>query len=190
MGAVLFFGYCSGRSGGRFYNGAQRRRTVYAWGDNTNGQLGVENQYASQKERAELGQIPGLSGIMAIAAGPGYALALKSDGTVYAWGDNAYGQLGNGTKTETYVPVQVIGLTGITQISAGRLHGAAVTEDGGLYMWGNNNRGQLGDGTTTGRSMPRVVPGLTDVKSIAARLLYQFCCFRGRQGDGLGKQQK
>lgn len=155
-------------AGGDFTMVLKGDGTVYAWGDNTNGQLGVENQDASQRERAEPGQIPGLSGIIAVAAGPGYGLALKNDGTVYAWGDNAYGQLGNGTKTETYVPVQVTGLTGVTQISAGRLHGAAVTEDGSLYMWGNNNRGQLGDGTTEEHLTPVQISGLPAVYEAAA----------------------
>ena len=155
-------------AGGDFTMVLKGDGTVYAWGDNTNGQLGVENQSTSQKERAEPGQIPGLNGIIAIAAGPGYGLALKNDGTVYAWGDNAYGQLGNGTKTETYVPVQVTGLTGVTQISAGRLHSAAVTEDGSLYMWGNNNRGQLGDGTTEEHLIPVKISGLPAVYEAAA----------------------
>ncbi len=155
-------------AGGDFTMVLKGDGTVYAWGDNTNGQLGAENQYDNQKERAEVGQIPGLSGVTAIAAGPGYALALKNDGTVYAWGDNAYGQLGNGTKTETYVPAQVTGLTDVIQISAGRLHSAAVTEDGSLYMWGNNNRGQLGDGTTDEHLIPVRISGLPAVYEAAA----------------------
>jgi hypothetical protein len=90
---------------------------------------------------------------------------LKSDGTVWAWGDNGSGQLGNGTTTDSAVPLQVAGLTGVTVVSAGRNHTVALKGDG---TWGNNDSGQLGDGTTSGRTAPVQAGGLTDVIAVAA----------------------
>jgi alpha-tubulin suppressor-like RCC1 family protein len=69
--------------------------TVYAWGQNTQGQLGLG--VADSRSHSLPEQVPGLSGITAIAAGYRYSLALKDDGTVYAWGQNSNGELGNGS---------------------------------------------------------------------------------------------
>jgi len=93
---------------------------------------------------------------------------LKNDGTVWAWGRNASGQLGDGTTTDHSTPVQVTGLTGINAIAAGRSHSLALKNDATLWAWGSNGSGQLGDGTTTERNIPVAVSGLSNVTSIAA----------------------
>ena len=103
-----------------------------------------------------------------IAAGYGYSLALKNDGTVWAWGDNEAGQLGDGTTTQRNAAVQVSGLAGVSAIAAGYMHSLALKSDGTVWAWGLNNHGQLGDGTQTDRYIPVQVPGLTDVIAIAA----------------------
>ena len=87
-------------------------------------------------------------------------MALKSDGTVWAWGDNGYGQLGDGTTTDRTTPVQVSGLSGVTAIAAGCYHTVALKSDGTVWAWGYNGYGQLGDGTTTQRTTPVQVSGL------------------------------
>ncbi len=86
---------------------------------------------------------------------------LKSDGTVWAWGNNDYGQLGDGTTTFSLSPVQVKDptnpsgfLTGVTAIAAGWAHSVALKSDGSAWGWGNNQSGQLGDGTTTNHLTP------------------------------------
>jgi uncharacterized repeat protein (TIGR01451 family) len=93
---------------------------------------------------------------------------LKGDGTVWAWGANAFGQLSEGTTTSRTAPVQVSGLRGVAAIAAGSSHSLALKDDGTVWAWGWNGYGLLGDGTTTDRSAPVQVSGLTDVAVIAA----------------------
>jgi len=101
-----------------------------------------------------------LSGVIAIKGGNGQSLALKSDGTVVAWGRNVFGQLGDGTTTQRTTPVQVkdvggVGvLSGVSAISGGELSSAALKTDGTVVAWGQNSLGNLGDGTTTQRTTP------------------------------------
>ncbi|WP_225414668.1 RCC1 domain-containing protein [Stigmatella hybrida] len=90
----------------------------------------------------------------ALSAGNTHSLALRTDGSVWAWGVNTYGQLGNGTQTLSTVPVRVTGLPVIKAISAGRNHSLALGVDGSVWAWGQNTSGQLGDGTMTGRLTP------------------------------------
>jgi alpha-tubulin suppressor-like RCC1 family protein len=104
--------------------------------------------------------------MVAIAAGSYHSLALGVDGTVWTWGANSYGQLGDGTTTPRSVPVQVLGLDGVVAISAGYYHSLALRVDGSVWAWGDNLNGQLGDGTTTRRFVPVRVPGLSGVVAL------------------------
>ena len=136
--------------------------TVWAWGSNGNGRLGdnttIERHMPVQVHGE--GDIGFLTDIIAISAGWKHTVALKSDGTVWAWGYNGYGQLGDGTTTDRHTPVQVHGegdigfLTDIITISAGGWHTVALKSDGTVWAWGYNLYGQLGDGTTTERHTP------------------------------------
>ena len=101
--------------------------------------------------------------IMQVASNEGTSLALASDSTVYAWGHNNYGQLGDGTNTNSNVPVAVK-TTGtpmdgktIVQVAAGAPYSLALASDGTIYSWGNNSKGQLGNGTTINYTVPVAV---------------------------------
>src|SRR6266704_3335305 len=113
--------------------------------------------------------VKGLSGVTAIAAGSLFSLALMSNGTVVAWGDNREGQLGDGTLRNSTVPVPVTGLSGVTSIAAGALHSLAVLGNGTAMAWGDNESGQLGVGRRVSlRVVPTAVAKITGITAIAA----------------------
>nr|WP_232347263.1 InlB B-repeat-containing protein [Bifidobacterium sp. W8110] len=146
---------------------------VYAWGSNYYGQLGdgtSSNRTAPVRvktpDRSTYPDLPADFTYLQVSAGQYYSLALGSDGNVYAWGNNEYGQLGDGTgssyrnapvmvrkpdrKTYPDLPKDFTYL----QVSAGANHSLAVGSDGNVYAWGYNVNGQLGDGTSTDRHAP------------------------------------
>ncbi|MCX6225109.1 MAG: RCC1 repeat-containing protein, partial [Bacteroidia bacterium] len=138
--------------------------TVWDWGFNRDGELGDGSGINTDSNTPV--KVKDLTGITAISAGDLHSVALTSNGTVLAWGYNAYGQLGDGTSTFRNTPVQVSGLTGIiTQIAAGGSHTVALTKDGAVWAWGLNSSGQLGDGTgtKTDSDTPVKVSGLTGI---------------------------
>ncbi|MDL1978671.1 MAG: M64 family metallo-endopeptidase [Deltaproteobacteria bacterium] len=96
-----------------------------------------------------------------------HTIAVKTDSTVWAWGANWDGQLGDGTTTDSSLPVQVSGLADVSAIAGGGSYTIALKTDGTVWAWGHNLHGQLGDGTTTDRSTPVQVSGLADVSAIA-----------------------
>ncbi len=142
--------------------------TVEAWGSNEQGQLG------SSTGEEVLSDLPlpvtGLSGVASIVAGSTHALALLSGGTVMAWGEDTFGQLGNGAFAPSHeTPVAVSGLSGVTAISAGRQDSVALLNQGSVMSWGINQRGTLGDGATGAPSdVPVAVVGISKVASVSA----------------------
>jgi len=153
-------------SAGRYHSLALKSDgTVWAWGDNYYGQLGD----GTNIQRKTPVKVTGLAGVKAIDAGDYHSLAIKTaDGTVWGWGDNYYGQMGDGTVTQRNVPVQVPGLTAILAVSAGGYHSLALKPDNTVLAWGGNSNGQLGDGTVSNRTAPVPVAGLAGVVSVAA----------------------
>jgi uncharacterized repeat protein (TIGR01451 family) len=121
--------------------------TVWTWGNNFEGQLG---DGTSNNLRSTPGQVVGLSGVTTVAAGANHVLALRNDGTVWAWGDNDNGALGDTTRTDRKTPVQVVFLTGIQAIGAGYQHSLALRQDGHVFGWGSYTYGQLGFGGSAG----------------------------------------
>ncbi|HKJ00611.1 MAG TPA: RCC1 repeat- and reductase domain-containing protein [bacterium] len=126
--------------------------TVWNWGTNTHSELGLVGPTSSSSPVQESS---GANDWVAVSAGGYHTMALKANGTIWSWGWNLYGQLGDGTTTTSAVPVQeATGATDWVAISCGYRYSAALKSDGSLWLWGLNNVGQLGDGTLTQRNVP------------------------------------
>lgn len=102
-----------------------------------------------------------------IAAGGYHTVALRSDGTLWGWGWNGFGQLGDGSTDDSLSPIKIGNDTDWTSIAAGSYHTVALKKDGTLWTWGWNRNGQLGDGTTTDSHSPKKIGSDTDWASIA-----------------------
>ncbi|MEN3370778.1 MAG: hypothetical protein V7609_2921 [Verrucomicrobiota bacterium] len=139
-------------------NMALEAHTVWIWGDHLNNGNGLIYRR----------RIQGLFGISSVFAGERHLVALGSDGTVWSWGENADGQLGDGTMDKQQSPVAVPNLTNIASVKAGGRHTLALQRDGTVIAWGDNEYGQLGSGDTTGSAVPKLIGGLNDVHKIAA----------------------
>jgi alpha-tubulin suppressor-like RCC1 family protein len=125
--------------------------TLWAWGLNSNGELGLGDTI----DRHSPVQVGSDNKWVSIAAGDLNTIALRSDGTLWAWGDNFYGQLGDGATTDSHVPEQITTVkTDWSSIAGGCFHTTALKSDGTLWAWGGNFDGQLGLGDTTQRNSP------------------------------------
>ncbi len=152
--------------GGKWHTLAVKKDgTVWAWGYNQYGQLGDGSMGTYNKLAF---QVKGLSNVAQVSAGYHQSLALKADGTVWAWGNNDQGQLGDGTTISRRTPVQVSGLTNVTYISSGNNHCLAIKSDGTVWGWGYNSLGQVGDGTSISPNVPVQVKGLTNMVNVCA----------------------
>ena len=154
--------------------------TVWAWGYNGSGQLGDgSNTDSSTPVQVKDPFDPGLflAGVTAIAARGDHTVALMDDVTVWAWGANWSGQLGDGTNSDSSIPVQALSLTGVTAIAAGYAHTVALENDGSVWAWGANSGGRLGDGTYTDSSTPVQVKDLSDPHHFFSRC-HGHCCGR------------
>jgi len=152
---------------GSFYSLAlDRDGRVWAWGANSQGQLGLGTSDNSRHDTPVV--IPGLSGVTFIAAGSGFNVAVRNDGTVWTWGKNENGQLGAaGPSTDR--PAQVPGVSGVRAVAAGPNHVLALTADGTVMGWGLNTFGQAGSTNFVYMNpTPAPVAGLTSVTGIAA----------------------
>jgi alpha-tubulin suppressor-like RCC1 family protein len=126
--------------------------TLWLWGENNNGQLGD----GTRTYRVEpVQEITHASDWKMVALGQSYTVALKNDGTIWGWGYNGHGELGDGTTALRVSPVQESSFsTDWTAVSTGFYHTVALKNDGTIWGWGYNGHGELGDGTTTSRRMP------------------------------------
>jgi alpha-tubulin suppressor-like RCC1 family protein len=141
---------------------------LYAWGYNSSGQLG-DGTVISRSSPAQIGA---LTNWAQVAAGPAngtnHNASVKTDGTLWTWGYNSSGQLGDGTTVSKSSPVQIGALTNWAQVAVGRFHTASLKTDGTLWAWGNNQVGRLGDGTVIARSSPVQIGALTNWAQVSA----------------------
>ena len=189
--------------------------TVMAWGNNYQGQLGNGTSTVFKGIATEFADVPTpvcvvaetpcrpenyLKDVVAISAGGYHSVALLSNGTVMAWGDNQQGQLGIGTTTGpekcdegffacSRTPVAIGGMAEATAVAAGQEHSLALLRDGTVRAWGSNEFGRLGDGSEEGSAVPMTVcaagekapcaQALTDVEAIAAGWENGFALLKG-----------
>jgi alpha-tubulin suppressor-like RCC1 family protein len=144
---------------------------VYSWGLNRYGQLGDGSW---DDHPGELVPVKGLKDIVAVAAGSYHSLALTKSGALLAWGWNGSGQLGNGTTTDSNVPIQVKGVSGVVAMAAGWYHCIAVTQDGSVWVWGDNLFGKLGDGSFKQSAIPRKLVGFGGISAVGAGADYSL----------------
>lgn len=150
----------------------------YAWGWNDPGTVG--NGTSSSTYVPTASSIPAGVTIAQVSAGGAFSSALATNGQLYVWGQNAYGVIGNGTTSNSVLPLATSMPAGVTftSIDAGASHVLAVGSDGNTYSWGYNIGGNLGDGTTTNRLEPGVVDTTVTVTNVA---------FDGIPGANLGQ---
>jgi len=141
--------------------------TVWAWGSNSHGQLGNGVIGTLIIETAPV-KVKNLENVTAISAGGLFSMALKDDGTVWAWGQNNCGQISYGPGGASTLPERVRGVENVTAISGGLYHSMALKNDGTVWTWGWNGYGQLGDNTVVDRAMPEQVAGLSSIISVSA----------------------
>jgi alpha-tubulin suppressor-like RCC1 family protein len=154
---------------------------VAAWGENSYGQLGTGSPTTAPPNCYCLPPtvVDGLAGVRAVSAGGYTSMALLGDGSARAWGENFYGQIGNGETTKggcqcIPTPTTVSGLAGAQDIAAGFYHGLALDPNGAAMGWGWNEYGQVGDGTMALRSAPVQVSGLSGAGDLSAGDLTSF----------------
>ncbi len=150
-------GYADVAAGWGYSLALRNDGSLHAWGLNDCGQLGVGASIGADTRIAVPTRVAG--SYRAASAGADHALALSTDGSVVAFGCNAYGQLGNGSDQPSAIPLKVVGLDKIVVVVAGRGHSLALREDGTLYAWGNGVWGELARSDIAAASTPQKVDG-------------------------------
>ena len=138
-------------AGNRFSLAIKNTGTLWSWGWNFTGQLGNGLNTPDVNIPAQVGTS---NNWRKIDAGDQHSLAIDASGILWAWGNNTFGQLGDGTNTTSLSPIPIGTATNWSVISAGTDHSMAINSGNILYTWGNNTNGQLGDGTNTASNVP------------------------------------
>jgi len=129
---------------------------LWGWGYNRDGQLDDDG---ATEVRSNPIPMKIMDDVVAVSTGGEHTMAITSDGILWGWGSNRFGQLGDGTTSESHSPVQI--MDDVAFVSTGYRHTIAVTSDGVLWAWGSNWNGELGDGTTVDRHSPvRIMEGI------------------------------
>lgn len=159
---------------------------VWAWGDNRWGQVGI----GSKEELVRYPtKVPLLKNIIQISASESNSYALENDGTVWAWGYNGLGALGDGTNKDSNVPVKVKNLENVIEISAGGGFCLALKQDGTVWAWGWNYYGQLGIGNRINKKKPVQVSNLKDIVKVSAGTFHSLAIDKYGNLWGWGSNQ-
>jgi alpha-tubulin suppressor-like RCC1 family protein len=174
---------------GTFHTCALAGGAVFCWGANYSGQLGAGGPIEPTDIRNVPVSVSGLGNVTSMATGADHACAVTSAGAIKCWGENGFGQIGDGTEMNRSTPV-TISQTGAARIAAGWDHTCLTSTKGGVACWGRNQWGELGDGTFKERHRPVAVSGLgngSGVKEVSGG--YQFTCaiFAGREVQCWGR---
>lgn len=153
--------------------------TLWCWGSNTNGQLG-KGGASDQLSHPSPIQVTSATDWAAVSAYGNNTCALKNTGTLWCWGDNAYGQIGDGSTTGRTSPVQVGASSSWSSVATGGEQTCAIQSTGTLWCWGDNQYGQLGNGSTINQPRPIQVGGNSTWTNVSSGL-YEVC---GRQRTG------
>jgi len=162
-----FTDWVQASAGGGHSLAVRANGTLWAWGYAGSGQLG-DNDAAinpgGMRKSSPVSVVGGFTDWVQASAGGGHSLAVRANGTLWAWGYNGRGQLGDNTITNRSSPVSVVGgFTNWVQASAGTSHSLGLRANGTLWAWGNNSQGRLGDNTVVSKRSPvSVVGGFTD----------------------------
>lgn len=169
----VFFAQCwqSVSAGVAHSVGIRTGGTLWAWGRNNVGQIGDGSAVAMRTTPTQIGTS---SDWQSVSCGASHSLALKSNGTLWAWGLNSSGQLGNGNNTNSNVPTQVGTDTDWAFISAGDEFSLALKTNGTLWAWGRNDSNQLGDGTTVAKNTPLQIGNQSNWESISTGANHSF----------------
>lgn len=157
-------GYVDACSGKKFGLGLRGDGTVWSWGSNTNGEVGIPGQSNLLFPK----RVQSLDNITAVACGFDHAVALDASGVVWVWGSNAYGQFGLGNKTGSNIPVVSGFPKDIVKISTDGNYILVLRPDGSVMGAGQNNTSQLGDGTTVDKLVPVSVSTSVPIKDLEA----------------------
>lgn len=154
-------------SGARHVLAIDADHAVWAWGDNGAGQLGVPGAASDDPVRVPI-PLDTARGFVSVAAGGEQSFALRSDGVVFAWGDNAHGELGLGTTSPVGGPTEIASLSNVVAIAAGERHALAQDRGGTVWGWGENENGQLGIAASAVVSAPVAIPAVISPQVLAA----------------------
>ncbi|MGD0998966.1 MAG: hypothetical protein ABR941_11710, partial [Thermoleophilia bacterium] len=144
----------------------QKDGTLWAWGANYQGQLGLGSRNVNN-HRSTPTQVGSASDWASVSCGDDYTVALKKDGTLWAWARNDSGELGLGNAIWRFAPTEVGGVRTWASVSCGDSHTLALRKDGTLWAWGSNAHGELGLGDTSNRNTPTQVGSASDWAAVS-----------------------
>ena len=147
---------------------------LWSWGRGRFGRLGHGSVSADKYRPTKINHPDSAKNWKEISGGGAHTLAITETGELYAWGNNHYGQLGDGITGDKNTPTRIGNAINWKKISAGNVHNLAITETGELYAWGGNDYGELGDGTTANKDRPAKIGNAKKWKKISAGNLHSL----------------